>query len=46
MSKKIPLSQNDIQPTFKGFLERMKNKHQMQSRYERNMYLKHSTNNI
>nr|XP_034193285.1 Bloom syndrome protein homolog isoform X1 [Osmia lignaria] len=30
MSKKIPLSQNDIQPTFKGFLERMKNK-QMQS---------------
>ncbi|CAK9804897.1 RecQ-like DNA helicase Blm [Anthophora plagiata] len=24
MSKKIPLSQNEIQPTFKGFLERMK----------------------
>nr|XP_003705470.1 PREDICTED: Bloom syndrome protein homolog isoform X1 [Megachile rotundata] len=31
MSKKIPLNQNDIQPTFKGFLERMKNKHAMQS---------------
>lgn len=34
MSKKIPLTQNDIQPTFKGFIERMKKKCVTQSRYE------------
>ncbi|XP_076302837.1 Bloom syndrome helicase [Lasioglossum baleicum] len=31
MSKKVPLSRNEIQPTFKGFLECMKNKRIMQS---------------
>lgn len=32
MSKKIPLSQNEMQPTFKSFLERMQNKNKIQSR--------------
>ncbi|KAF3423138.1 LOW QUALITY PROTEIN: hypothetical protein E2986_00662 [Frieseomelitta varia] len=31
MSKKIPLTQNDIQPTFKGFIERIKKKSITQS---------------
>ena len=31
MSRKVPLSQNEIQPTFKGFLERMKSKRDVQS---------------
>ncbi|KOC69612.1 Bloom syndrome protein like protein [Habropoda laboriosa] len=31
MSKKIPPNQNEIQPTFKGFLERMKCKRNLQS---------------
>ncbi|XP_024224893.1 Bloom syndrome protein homolog isoform X1 [Bombus impatiens] len=31
MSRKVPLSQNEIQPTFKGFLERMKSKRDAQS---------------
>ena len=33
MSKKIPLTQNDIQPTFKGFIDRIKKKSITQSRY-------------
>ena len=31
MSRKVPLSQNEIQPTFKGFLARMKSKRDVQS---------------
>ncbi|XP_076748881.1 Bloom syndrome helicase [Xylocopa sonorina] len=31
MSRKIPISQNEIQPTFQGFLQRMKNKRNAQS---------------
>lgn len=35
MSKKIPLSQNEIQPSFKGFLEHINNKRIVQSRYDK-----------
>lgn len=40
MSKKLPIRQNDIQPTFKGFLHVMKSKHDVQSRYEQSLLIK------